>query len=63
MDFPDSYEVPQDNWLDHAQAAEKVADAMVQFDAYVSNIQGACDTGSMKAMLEQAKRLYERASE
>jgi hypothetical protein len=57
------WERPVFEHLNLDQAAHIIAEAMCQFDAYVSNIQGACDQGTFQVMLDRANALYEEASE
>lgn len=60
-EIPDPFDLPMDQWLDLDAAANAIATAMARFDAYVSNQQGACDTGTMATMLAEAKRRYVEA--
>lgn len=58
-------EIPFEEWVDFNfdKAADAVAQAMLTFDRFVANQQGACDTGTMLAMLNEARNRYEEASE
>jgi hypothetical protein len=45
--------------FDSDVAVSVIANAMVRFDRYVSNIQGACDVETFNSMLSRAIERYE----
>lgn len=53
----------RDDMMDWDEAVEAVSDAMVRFDNFVSNEQGACDTGTFDSMMAAARSRYEEKIE
>lgn len=49
--------------MDWDEAVEVISDAMVQFDNFVSNEQGACDTGTFNSMMAAARGRYDQKIE